>query len=191
MNLPLCLHSTLGGFLGLFLAWSHSLNDVWTTFLATPPGASAPDFLQGITPKVELTEFGVCKYSTHRPLMWWLLTHLSSRSVVWLYATPWTVAYQAPPFLRFPRQDFWSRLPFPSPGDLPDPGIEPRSPSLQAEALPSEPPGKPPSVMVRAFNLGLLERNRRYQEFHSPSYLNLFIKVHYKEKKKKKEKEDF
>ena len=42
----------------------------------------------------------------------------------------------------FPRQECWSRLPFPSPGDLPDPGIEPGSPTLQAEALPSEPPGR-------------------------------------------------
>ena len=56
-----------------------------------------------------------------------------------LFATPWTVAYQAPPFMGFSRQDCWSGLPFPSPGDLPDPGIEPRSPALQADALPSEP----------------------------------------------------
>ena len=43
----------------------------------------------------------------------------------------------------FSRQGYWSGLPFPSPGDLPDPGIEPRSPVLQTDALPSEPPGKP------------------------------------------------
>ena len=43
----------------------------------------------------------------------------------------------------FPRQEYWSGLPFPSPGDLPDPGIEPMSPALQADSLPSEPPGKP------------------------------------------------
>ena len=43
----------------------------------------------------------------------------------------------------FSRQEYWSGLPFPSPGDLPDPGTEPRSPVLQADALPSEPPGKP------------------------------------------------
>ena len=47
----------------------------------------------------------------------------------------------------FSRQEYWSGLPFPSPGDLPDPGIEPRSPALQADALPSEPPGKPKSVI--------------------------------------------
>ena len=64
-------------------------------------------------------------------------------SHVQLFATPWTVAYQAPPSMEFSRQEFWSGLPLPSPGDLPNPGIEPGSPSLQANALPSEPPGKP------------------------------------------------
>ena len=63
-------------------------------------------------------------------------------SQVWLFATPWTVAYQAPLSMGFSRQEYWSGLPFPSPGDLPDSGIEPRSPALQADALPSEPPGK-------------------------------------------------
>ena len=60
-----------------------------------------------------------------------------------LFATPWTVAYQAPPSMGFSRQECWSRLPFPSPGDLPNPGIEPWSPALQADALRSEAPGKP------------------------------------------------
>ena len=64
-------------------------------------------------------------------------------SRVRLFATPWTVAYQAPPTMGFSRQEYWSGLPFPSPGDLPDPGIKPRSPTLQADALISEPPGKP------------------------------------------------
>ena len=64
-------------------------------------------------------------------------------SHVWLFAILWTVAYQASPSMGFSRQEYRSGLPFPSPGDLPDPGIEPRSPSLWADALPSEPPGKP------------------------------------------------
>ena len=51
-------------------------------------------------------------------------------SRVWLFVTPWTVAYQAPPSMGFPKQEYWSGLPFPSPGDLPNPGIEPRSPAL-------------------------------------------------------------
>ena len=65
-----------------------------------------------------------------------------SLSHVRLFATPWTVAYQAPPSMGFSRQECWSGLPFPFPGDLPDPGIEPGSPALQADTLPSEPPGK-------------------------------------------------
>ena len=59
---------------------------------------------------------------------------------VWLFVTPWTVAYQAPLSMEFSRQEYWSGLPFPSPGDLPNPEIEPRSPALQADSLPSEPP---------------------------------------------------
>ena len=55
---------------------------------------------------------------------------------------PWTVGHQAPPSVGFPRQEYWSGLLFPSPGDLPDPGIKPGSPTLQADALTSEPPGK-------------------------------------------------
>jgi len=58
-------------------------------------------------------------------------------------STLWTIAYQAPPFMGFSRQESWSRLPFPSPGDLPNPGIEPQSPAMQADTLPSEPPRKP------------------------------------------------
>ena len=63
-------------------------------------------------------------------------------------ATTWTVAYQAPPSMGFSRQEFWNGLPFPSPGDLPDPEIEPRSLALQADALLSEPPGKPCLVLA-------------------------------------------
>ena len=68
---------------------------------------------------------------------------VKSLSRVQLFATPWTVAYQASPSMGFSRQEYWSGLPFPSPGDLPHPGIEPRSPALEADALTSEPPGKP------------------------------------------------
>ena len=63
-------------------------------------------------------------------------------SCVRLYATHWTVARQVPLSMRFSRQEYWSGLPCTSPGDLPDLGIEPRSPALQADSLPSEPPGK-------------------------------------------------
>ena len=67
---------------------------------------------------------------------------VKSLSCVRLLVTPWTVAHQASPSMGFPRQEYWSGLPFPSPGDHPHPGIEPRSPALQADALPSEPPEK-------------------------------------------------
>ena len=103
-----------------------------------------------------------CPWPCSRPLLtqgsakdFWTLTgksgsyqhmnwiELKSLSHVGLFASPWSVAHQAPPSMGFFRQEFWSGLPFPSPGDLPDPGIEPRSPALRADALTSEPPGKP------------------------------------------------
>ena len=68
---------------------------------------------------------------------------MKSLSRVRLFATPWTVAYQALPSMGFSRQEYWDGLQFPSPGDLPNPGMEPRSPALHADALTSEPPGKP------------------------------------------------
>ena len=64
-------------------------------------------------------------------------------SRVRLFATPQTVACQAPLSVGFCRQEYWSGLPCPPPGDLPDPGIKPRSPTLQTDSLPTEPPGKP------------------------------------------------
>ena len=70
-------------------------------------------------------------------------SEVKSLSRVWLFATPWTVTCQAPPSMGFSRQEYWSGLPVPSPGDLSDPGIEPRSPAFQADALTSRPPGKP------------------------------------------------
>ena len=98
---------------------------------------------------------------------------VKSLSHVWLFATPWTVAYQAPPSIRFSRQECWSGLPFPSQGDLPIPGIEPRSPALQADALPSEPPGKPQSQVkysksgwgkLKTSDLMLLSKYKREPE---------------------------
>ena len=66
------------------------------------------------------------------------IVKVKSLSRVQLFATLWTVS------MGFSRQEYWSGLPFPSPGDLPDPGIEPWSPTLWADASPSEPPGKSP-----------------------------------------------
>ena len=84
-------------------------------------------------------------------LLFHLFTHSFSKQVkvkvkslshVRLFETPWGVAHQAPLSMGFSRQEYWSGLPFPSAGDLPDPGIEPQSPELQADVLPSKPPGK-------------------------------------------------
>ena len=83
-------------------------------------------------------------FSLHCPhfqsSLWWSVEVYSafffpSLSHVQLFATPWTVAYQAPPSMGFSRQEYWSGLLFPSPGDLPNPGIEPGSPALQTHAL--------------------------------------------------------
>ena len=73
-----------------------------------------------------------------------------------LFATPWTVAHQAPLSTGLSRQEYWSGLPFLPPGDLPNPGIEPRSTTLQADSLPAEPPGKPNNTGVGS--LSLLQR---------------------------------
>ena len=71
----------------------------------------------------------------------------ATHSCILAWRIPWTVGHQAPPSMGFSRQEYWSGLPFPSPGDLPDPGIEPGSPALQADALTSEPPGKPNKIV--------------------------------------------
>ena len=76
------------------------------------------------------------------------MLRISSRvlSRVQLFATMWTVAHQAPLSMGFLRQEYWSGVAIPSPWDLPDPGIELRSSALQADFLPSEPPGRPNSM---------------------------------------------
>ena len=81
-------------------------------------------------------------------------------SRVWLFAIPWTVAYQASPSMGFSRKEYWSGLLFPLPGGLSDPGIEPRSLALYADALQSEPPGNSPpgkSVITGMGSLSLLQ----------------------------------
>ena len=71
------------------------------------------------------------------------------------FVTLWTVAHQAPPSMGFSRQEHWSGLPFPSPGDLPNSGMEPRPPASQADALTSEPPGKPsPTGTIKSLQTG-------------------------------------
>ena len=85
--------------------------------------------------------------NTFSPLTLWILVTTVCRGsqplvIANSFATPQTVAHQAPLSMGFSRQEYWSGLPFPSPGELPDPGIEPASPALQADSLPSDPLGK-------------------------------------------------
>jgi len=75
-----------------------------------------------------------------------------------LFANPWTVAHRAPLSIEFSRQVDWSGLPFLPPGDIPNPGIEPRSPALQSDTLLSEPPGKPIDILT-IIQINLLSKN--------------------------------
>ena len=114
----------------------------WDPEAGLDPGDSAP---------VEILESRGCSPLLSALLRLWLETSdlflmcgmLSHFSHVQLFVTSWTVACQAPLPMRFFRQEYWSGLPYPPPGDFPNPGIESRSPTLQADSLPSEPPGKP------------------------------------------------
>ena len=80
---------------------------------------------------------------------------------------PWTIARQAPLSMEFSRQEYWSGLPFPSPGDLPDPGIKPGSPALWADSLTSEPLGKPKYPVI----------NHNGKE-HEKEYIHIYIHTH-------------
>ena len=90
----------------------------------SPWGSPIPWILQART-----LEWAAISFSN----AWKWKVKVKSLSRVRLLATPWTVAYQAPPPMEFSRREYWSGVPFPSPGDLPNPGIEPRSPALQAD----------------------------------------------------------
>ena len=94
-----------------------------------PPGSCVPGILQART-----LEWVAISLSN----AWKWKVNVKSLSHVWPLATPWTAAYQAPPSMGFSRQEYWSWVPLPSPEDLPDPGIKPRSPVLQADSLPSK-----------------------------------------------------
>ena len=95
-------------------------------------------------------------------LWWWFSWKLCPT----LFATPWTAAPQAPLSMGFPRQEYWSGLPFPSPGDLPHLGIEPPSPvspALQADSLPAEPSGKHYFAVLQISLMSSLIRNMEQQ----------------------------
>ena len=100
-----------------------------------------------ITPSPQNGNNNINKYS--RSTLWNLLCYCSVVSDS--LATPWTVAHQAPLSVGFPGQEYWKRLPFPSPGDLPDTAIEPVSPSLAGRFFTSEPPGNPHTMKDCSF----------------------------------------
>ena len=97
----------------------------------SPQGSAVPGILQART-----VEWAAISFSN----VWKWKVKGKSHSYLQLLATPWTVAYQS---MGFSRQEYWSGLPLPSPGDRPNPGIKPGSAALQADLLLSEPPGKP------------------------------------------------
>ena len=97
--------------------------------------------IKDIRKEIKFTKYCVVYLTIHIFIN--MKVKVKSLSRVQLFATPWTVAYQASPSMGFSRQEYRSGLPFPFPGHLPNPGIKPRSPTLQADALPSEPPEKP------------------------------------------------
>ena len=97
--------------------------------------------------------------------MFYVLCHAKSHSHVQLFVTPWTLVRQAPLSMGFSRQEYWIGLPCPPPGDLPNPGIKPRCPMLQADSLLSETPEKPINTGVGS--LSLLQRIFLTQELNS------------------------
>ena len=116
-----------------------------------------------------------CKMCTSRFVLQLLL--LSCFSRVQLFATPWTAAHQAPPSMGFSRQEYWSGLPFPSPRDLSHPGIKPRSPTLQADALPWATREAWYLYILGSFSLGLGDwlkkrRVRFLSEIVSPTFFS-------------------
>ena len=103
------------------------------------PGSPVPGILQG-----RILEWVAISSSN----TWKWKVKVKSLSCVRHLATPWTVAYQAPLSMGFSREEYWSGLPFPSPVDLPDPGIEPKTPALAGRFFTTVPPGKPLKVKV-------------------------------------------
>ena len=106
-----------------------------------------------------------------------LLINVLSRSVVFdFFVTPRTVTCQAPLSMGFPRQEYWSGLPFPSPGDLPVLGIEPESPALPGRLFKAEPPGRPHRyVLCRVKRLKKMQTNKKIQSIHLVVILTPFV----------------
>ena len=106
---------------------------------AALPNGTYPDFSRNKTPDW----WERCCFSPWDMVISFFTVLCSSAQSCRLFVTPWTVAHQAPLSVGFSRQECWSGLPCPPPGNLPNPEIEPRSPALRVDSLPSEPPGTP------------------------------------------------
>ena len=96
-------------------------------------------------------------------------------SHVQLRATPWTVSHQVPLSMGFLRQEFWSRLPFTPPGDLPDPGVKPASPALQADSLPAESSIRSPKCLCFADEENRAQRNKRIRSHSAGNWWGWYL----------------
>ena len=112
-------------------------------------------------------------FSEQKCILIYIHMHAQALSGVWLFATPWTLVRQAPLSIVLSQQEFWSGLPFPPPGDLPDPdpGMEPPSPtwpSLEAGFFTTEPPGKP---LIYVYSQTKLTNDHKYHIVRCLNYL--------------------
>ena len=124
----------------ILLPWTLMIFLYWMNYLELLSNPKVP--AEYFTKTFVLYNFGSENVIMQALYILILEEEVKSLSRVRLFATPWTVAYQAPPAMGFSRQEYWSGLPFPSPGDLPDPGIYPGLPHCRQMLLPSQPIGK-------------------------------------------------
>ena len=124
------------------LSMGFSKQEYWSGLPRPPPGDLPNPGIEPMSPALQADSL-LTELQGKPILILLLLLLLSHFSRVRIFVTLWTVAHQAPQSMGFSRQGYWSGLPRPPPGDLPNPGIKPRSPTLQAGSLPSETQGKP------------------------------------------------
>ena len=124
-----------------------SRQEYWSGLLLPSPGDLPDSGIEPGSPALQ-ADSSLSEPSGKPPSI--QFSSVQSLSHVQLFATPWTVARQAPLFMGFSRQEYWSGLPLPSPGDLPDSGMELRSPAWAGGFFITEPPGKPEQEIGRA-----------------------------------------
>ena len=124
------------------LSMGLSRQEYWSGWPCPPPDHLPNPGIELTSPALQVDSLPL-SHQRGPNTLWKVKVKVKSLSHAWLSATPWAAAHQAPLSMGFSRQEYWHGLPFPSPGDLPDPGIKPRSPALQADSLPTELTGKP------------------------------------------------